>query len=158
MSARPRRKRKVSDAQLRQRTRFRGATCYAKQAIADADMRKLYDERAQKSWKLQTAFNVAVADYMCSPEVKDIDITGYKGCVGDRIIIEATDDFMVKGVKVVIRKDDGFLVEQGDAMLSFNGMNWVYSAQIANMSYEGTVVIVRAFDFPGNVGEEKVVC
>lgn len=158
MSAPPKRRRKQSEAQLKQRNRFGEATYYAKRAIADEDVRKFYDKKAQQSAKLQTAFNVAVADFMCVPEIRNIDMTDYKGEVGNQIIIRATDDFMVRGVKVEIQKGDGSLIELGDAKLMPNGLDWAYSVQYASFPYEGNIIIVRAFDLPRNMCEEKVIC
>lgn len=158
ISKRTKPKDRKSKAQLKQRSRFSDATIYAKGAIADKDIRKLYDARAQKSDKLQTAFNVAVADYMRAPEIMHIDVAGYRGNIGDIITISATDDFMVKEVKVEIEKVDGSLIEQGDAKLMPNGLDWAYRVQSANFLYAGNIVVARAFDLPGNMCEEKVVC
>lgn len=158
VSKRTKPKDKKSKAQLKQRSRFSEATIYAKGAIADKDIRKLYDAKAQKSEKLQTAFNVAVSDYMRAPEITHIDVTGYRGNMGDVIMISATDDFMVKEVKVEIESSDGAMVEKGNAFVSPNGFEWEYKVQSSNDSRKGSKIIVRVFDLPGNVCEEKVVC
>ncbi|MDR2919021.1 MAG: hypothetical protein LBV72_06620 [Tannerella sp.] len=158
ISKRTKPKDRKSKAQLKQRSRFSEATLYAKGAIADKDIRKLYDAKAQKSDKLQTAFNVAVADYMRAPEIGHIDVTGYKGNTGNLIIISATDDFMVKEVKVRIESSDGAMVEEGNAIISSNGFDWEYKVQSDNGSLAGSKVIIRVFDLPGNICEEKVVC
>ena len=36
---------------------------------------------------------VAVADWFHAPEVDEVDVSGYKGTVGDAIVIRAGDDF-----------------------------------------------------------------
>lgn len=158
ISKRTKPKDRKSKAQLKQRSRFSEATIYAKGAIADMDIRKLYDAKAQKSEKLQTAFNVAVADYMRAPEIMHIDVTGYKGDIGDVIVISAMDDFMVKEVKVEIESGDGVRIEAGDAVPGPNGVDWVYETRSSNGLWEGCKVVVRVSDLPGNVCEEVVVC
>lgn len=157
VSKRTKPKDRKSQAQLKQRGRFSEATIYAKGAIADKDIRKLYDAKALKSDKLQTAFNVAVADYMRAPEIMHIDVTGYNGNIGDVIMISATDDFMVKEVKVEIESSDGVMVEKGSVFVSPNGFEWEYRVQSSNETPEGCKITVRVFDLPGNVCEEKVV-
>jgi len=158
ITKKPRLNDKKSEAQLKQRSRFGAATSYAKRAIADEDIRKLYDAKAQQSDKLQRAFNVAVADFMCAPEIQCIDVSAYSGQIGDHIIISATDDFMVKEVKVEVRRYDGSLVEEGSATLTSNGSDWVYCIQSYNELVEGSSVVIRVSDLPGNICEEEVVC
>ncbi|MDR2003083.1 MAG: hypothetical protein LBQ74_08650 [Prevotella sp.] len=102
---------KVSEKQTAHRKRFQQAVVYAKAAVESPETGELYRAAAKKR---QTPINVAVADFFNAPDIENIDLTGYAGNKGDVICITASDDFMVKSVKVRIINADGSLVEEGD--------------------------------------------
>ena len=99
--------------------------------------------------------HVAVADFFHAPDIDEIDVTNYRGAVGDTIRIRATDDFKVKQVHVTISNADGSLVEQGDAVQQANEIDWLYTATTANESTAGDRIVIRASDKPGNITEEE---
>jgi len=94
----PRRPKSLSDAQKEQINRFREATFYAKSVLSDEDLRRGYAEKAQNSGGGLTAYNVAIADYLNGPVVRGINLEGYGGGAGERIVVSAMDDFLVKEV------------------------------------------------------------
>ena len=98
---------------------------------------------------------MAVADFFHAPDIDEIDVTNYRGAVGDTIRIRATDDFKVKQVHVTISNADGSLVEQGDAVQQANEIDWLYTATTANESTAGDRIVIRASDKPGNITEEE---
>lgn len=147
----------LSELQQKQALRFKEAVVYAKKIIADKDIRMEYDEKAMESERVVSAYNLAISDYMRSPVIECVDLSGYCGGLGDEIIIVATDDFKVAGVMVEIYRDDGSLVEVGMA----NGMvgdpeAWIYYAQSEIASVAGYSVNVRVTDLPGNAVEKVV--
>lgn len=145
----------LSELQQKQTSRFKDAVAYAKDAIADEEIRRLYAERAAKSERLLTAFNVAISDYLHAPVIRHLDLSNYSGMLGDRIGIVVAEDFSVVGVMVEIFRDDGSLLEVGMAERSvFNGGNWVYYAQSEVASTAGYKVNVRVTDLPGNMTEK----
>ncbi len=150
---------KPSAAQTAHRKRFRRATVYAKVVMADPEMRALYEATARE--RGQPVYNVAIADFFSAPSVDGVDLAGYTGAPGDEVVVWASDDFGVVGVRVVLRDADGGVVEEGDAVESPGGSGrWVYVATTAVAA--GTVVRVgvRAVDRPGGMGEvvvERVV-
>lgn len=147
----------LSELQQKQVSRFKEAAAYAKGVIADEEIRRLYDERAMESERFVSAYNLAISDYMCSPVIEYVDLSGYCGGLGDEIIIVATDNFKVANVMVEIYRDDGSLVEVGmaDGMVG-DPEAWVYYAQSEIASVAGYSVNVRVTDLPGNAVEKVV--
>ena len=143
---------KATDSQKEQRRRFQQATFYAKAAIADPDTKAAYAGSAKKG---QTAYNVAVADFFHAPDIESVDLSHYTGQPGDTILIRATDDFMVKEVKVTITNADGSLVEKGDAAPDAGGYLWTYTATQVNDNLEGDKIEIAASDLPGNITREE---
>ncbi|MDR2917765.1 MAG: hypothetical protein LBV72_00155 [Tannerella sp.] len=146
-----------SDAQKKQRLRFKEATIYAKAALTDADTFKAYSEKAQHSEDALTAYNVAVADYLNLPVIKTVHLDEYSGQPGEGIVVSATDDFEVKEVTVKIRQNDYTLVEKGIALADANGLDWKYTTQSANIPLTGSMVTIRVSDRPGNVTVKEMV-
>jgi hypothetical protein len=72
--------------------RFRPAIAFAEGAKVDTEYQTAAKARGQ------SAFNVAVADFLHPPEIQEIDLSTYQGLAGQTISITATDDVMVKTV------------------------------------------------------------
>jgi hypothetical protein len=140
-------------AQLANRERFQEAAAYGRAALADPMIRPLY-VAAAKARDLPP-FAVIIEDYFTSPEVKVIDVTGYHGHIGELIKVNATDDFEVVGVDVVIR-NGAALVEHGPAVLA-DGL-WTYAATVAVVAGETVMIEAVAKDRPGHTGTKTVPC
>lgn len=93
---------------------------------------------------------MATADAFNQPTVDSITTTNYHGVVGDEIIARAEDDFKVTGVKVSIQSAAGALLEQGDAVMQENTIDWLYKATQANAALPGSKITAVASDLPGN--------
>jgi hypothetical protein len=133
--------------QLNQQERFRQAVVYARASLADPTLKPIYAAAAQKEGK--PAFALAVGDFFNAPKVDAIDLAGYTGKVGEKIVIRASDDIGVVGVTVAIRSDAGGVIEQGAAM--FEQGYWRYTAQTALDLASGSFAVdVTAIDRPGN--------
>jgi hypothetical protein len=145
---------KESELQRAHRRKFQRATLYANVVTSDPETGALYASKAKKG---QTARNVAVADYMHAPDIERVDVSGYHGQPGDVIRIEATDDFAVKEVKVVITNVDGAPVEEGFAIAEATGYEWTYTATSVNDSLAGDRIEVYASDLPGNITKAEEV-
>jgi hypothetical protein len=141
---------KVTEAQLAQRRKFQRAVAYAGGVATDPELRDAY---AGKTKPGQTFYNLAVADYLHAPDIELIDLSGYHGNPGDVIRIEATDDFAVREVKVVITNPDGILVEEGFAKPEPSGYEWTYTATATNNDLSGDRIDVFASDTPGNIAK-----
>jgi len=141
-----------SDNQKQHQGRFQEAILYGKTAIADHQKKADYAKAITGG---ETAYNIAVADFFHAPNIKDVDVSKYTGKVGETITIRATDDFKVMEVSVAIYNADGTEVEHGLAVLSANGVDWVYTAIAENASLDGDRIVICASDLPGNVTEKE---
>ena len=145
----------LTDKQIQVQERFTEGAQYAKSVIADPATKALYDAVAVDP---QTAFNLALGDYCSPPEIKSVDVSLYAGVVGNKITVKAIDNFMVKHVKLEIRKPDNSLIEEGDAVQDpRNGLLWVYTTTAANAAVSGTKIIAKAIDLPGNITEQDEI-
>src|SRR5215831_2366790 len=88
------------------RAKFKKAVKYAKTALADPALKKMYADKAGPG---QFATNMAVADYFTPPVIQDPDLSTYTGAAGITIKVPVTDDFQVKSVKFIISHPDGSL-------------------------------------------------
>ena len=143
-----------TDAQQSVREKFQQATVYGRSIMDDPQLKAEYKAAAKPG---QSAYNVAVADFFRAPDIEEIDLSAYTGQVGDVIRIKATDDFSVQQVSVRIEKADGTLVEEGEAVLSQNGLDWVYTATAVNENVSGDKITVSVTDRPQNVSQEEQV-
>jgi len=144
-----------TEKQIQVQERFQEAVVYAKGAIADPTTKAMY---AAVAVDPQTAFNMALADYCVSPEIKSVDVSQYAGAVGNKISVKAIDNFMVKTVKLEIRKADNSLIEQGDAVQdALNNLLWVYTVTVANAALSSTKINAKAADLPGNITEKEEI-
>ena len=147
---------KPTDGQAAFQRKFRAASQYAKKQIAQPEANTLYAARI--NGKRDSAYRVAMTDYLTTPVVEAIDALLYRGVVGGVIVVTAFDDFMVTTVKIVITNAAGVVIEEGEAILDAMGNDkWQYKATIANPSLAGTKIQAVAYDRPGNTGTAQIV-
>lgn len=140
--------REMSPKQKEHQERFRQAILYAKGAQAKPEYRKVADARGV------SAFNVATADFFHPPEIREIDLDGYHGAVGDTIAIVAVDDIKVAEVGILLTDDSDNIIEKGKAVVSAaDPHRWVYTATHAAPS-ASVKVVVDVADLAGQVTEE----
>jgi hypothetical protein len=132
--------------------RFITASLFAQDAMKDPAIKALYQKAAKGG---QTAYNVALRDAMNPPVIDGLDISGYKGTVGDPISVKARDVITPTSVKVAIFSEAGVLLEQGDAVIKPKDRRfWIYTVTTANAALPGTRVVATAVDLPGNAAEK----
>lgn len=141
-----------SEAQEKHRLRFQEAVLYAKNAIANPTTKEAYQAAAKDG---ETAYNVAVADFLNAPYINEIDVSKYNGQPGSYIQVRAVDDFKVAEVSVIILNDDGTEVEQGLAVQQTGNIWWRYTTTATNESLAGDKIIIRVSDIPGNLTEQE---
>lgn len=135
-------------AMLKVRGMFRKAVIYATNIIQDLTRKAEYEKAAKNG---QSAFNVAFADYLKGPEIEeDLSFANYTGQTGQKLVASIIDNFRVASVNFSIRDAGGDLIESGEAEQSEDGLDWVYTTTVDNPSFAGGVVIVKAYDQPGN--------
>ena len=152
ISKRPKKREANSVKQLAAQERFREAAAYAKAVLDDEVKKALYEAKASP---LQSAFNLALADYLKAPQIRSVEYATYTGQVGSTISIRATDDFKVDKVTVSIKNSSDVEIESGLAVLSSNGLDWVYTAKTLNADVSGSTLIVGTSDIPGNLTTEE---
>ena len=138
---------------LAQRQRFQQAAFYGRAMQLDPAQKAAYETGVDVN--TQSAYTVAVADYLNAPDLRSVDFTAYRGAVGDAILIQATDDFAVHHVHARIQRPDGTLVEEGDATADPDGYIYRYAATARNTTLAGSKIIVSAYDNPGNEATQQ---
>lgn len=129
-----------TDAQQQHRSRFQQACFYWKGIKNNQQVLDNYKAAAGEG---QTAYNIALADFLQGPDIEEIDVSAYTGKPGQIIRIKATDDFKVIAVNVSICNADGTLVEEGASAEGDNGY-WIYETQATNDSLDGDKITVTA--------------
>lgn len=143
-----------SEAQKRQSQRFKQAAYYAKKAIQDPQTKALYQNQAKPG---QSAYNVAVSDYMNAPEIDGIDLSQYDGKKGSRLRAVVTDDLMVSEVHVAVYNEKGTLLEEGLAFPEDDNSDWVYTVQRGEETPGQNRLVIRASDLAGNATEQEAM-
>lgn len=146
ISTKPTRNGETSEAQKRQNMRFKYASIYAKTAIADETLGPIYSDVASRLSKFSSAYQLALTDYLKSPEIGDIWIES--GAKDAKILVEAFEDPQLAKVEVAILAEDDSVVQKGEATLTSNGIQWEFILPIDIP--EGGKIEVRAYDLPGN--------
>ncbi len=130
------------------RDKFKRASIYALSVMDNPTLKAEYQQTAKLG---QSAYNMAFSDYQKAPEIyQDIDLEAYTGVIGETIDISAIDDFRVESVHVKVASAGGMTIEQGQAVQSPNGLDWVYTFTAANSEVPGSKLIITATDLPGN--------
>jgi hypothetical protein len=136
-----------SEEQVAVKKRFAGCIKYAKAAIKDPVIKAAYAAVAKPG---SSAFNRVVTDARFPPKIGNFTMDNYQGRPGDSFMVEATDDFKVTAVSLSIHDAKGNLIEEGNALMQMNEVDWLYVAGVANESLAGSKITVIATDLPGN--------
>jgi hypothetical protein len=140
-----------SQAQLGQRKVFGRAVEYANSVKTDPDKLAFYEKLAeQKDLPTQA---LCVGDYLNVLTMDDLDLSIYKGKVGDSILIATHDDVGVVKVNVELTRTDGTNIERGQAV-DLGAGNWAYIATVPVPVGTDIFIEAEAFDRPGN----RTVC
>lgn len=126
--------------------RFRKAAQWARQVLLRPDYYERYAALA-KVRNEESAFNLAITDYLHAPGISTIDATGFS------IYILAFDATGVQRVQVEIRTDTGETIESGEALREAGTpllAQWVYVLRQRNGYPPGARAVVTASDLPGN--------
>ncbi len=134
--------------QLAIQERFKRAALYGRNAMLDPLTKEAYEAMTKPG---QSAYNLAFRDFQLAPEIDEgVNLSAYTGAVGQEILVSVVDDFQVSGVRVQIMKPDASLLEEGDAVQSVNGLDWIYTSTAVNADVPGSTIIFTASDVPGN--------
>ena len=100
--------------------------------------------------KGSTPFNVAVADFLNAPDIVRVYPSGY---VGDKILVDATDDFAVTSVTVKIVNENGTVEEGTPSTASATGESTPPRGRTTTPRHAKSSS--RPTDMPGNVTESE---
>lgn len=137
-----------TEKQIKQQDIFQEAVIYGKTVMVTPELNAIYKTAVPEG---SSVYQVALADFLSAPKIKEVDVSEYVGEPGNTIRIRAIDDFMVKNVEVTITNEDGTLVEESEAVKQANGVDWLFTATVKNDTPTGDKIVVRAYDIPGNV-------
>lgn len=138
----------VIDDRSRLGRTFERAVAYAKGALTNFNFRSIYKELAKGK---VSPYARAVSDYFRAPGIMKINLSRYKGGIGESVDVLAEDDVMVTAVNVRIYDIMGNMVEGGRASIEGDRPVWRYRAQKDNPQQRGGRVVIAAADMPGNV-------
>lgn len=146
--------REPNENEIAVRDSFAAATRYGRGALASSEFGAAYKKKAGSAKK---ALGIAVKDYLTPPKVHTINALAYNGTPGSIIVVKASDDFKVAGVRVSIRSAAGTVIEEGSAVQNTIDANlWKYTATQTNSTLAGSVISAVATDIPGNEGSLDV--
>ena len=156
MINKPGKRASLSDKQKVAVTKFQNASKYAKKMKTFPDVMKEYETGITP--KKNSAYHVALVDYLNAPTVDYVKAQQYTGAVGDIVTIKARDDFKVVRVRVEITNRIGEVLERGEAERFIRKpFIWKYKVSVTNPDIKGTVIRATAFDRPGNKGTGELV-
>jgi hypothetical protein len=135
-------------AQAAQRKVFGRAVDYGKSVMADPTKLAFYEGLAEQ--KDMPVFSLCVGDYLNSPSMEELDLSKYKGKVGDQILITTHDDVGVVRVTVELNRTDGTRIEKGEAIEIGSGAGeWAYIATAPVATGSDIFIEAEAWDRPG---------
>lgn len=137
-----------SEKQQQHRERFQEAVIYGKTVQLTPELKALYESSLTEG---QSIYQVALADFLKAPAIKQVDVNHYTGAIGSTLSVRVTDDFMVKAVHVAIVGSNGDTLEQGEALCQPNGLDWLYTATTNHTPSDGNKIVITASDTPGNL-------
>ncbi|MEI6682442.1 MAG: hypothetical protein WCO44_07430 [Bacteroidota bacterium] len=143
----------ASESQLQVRHKFKIASRWAKEALQDPATLASYTAMASG---MKSPYVIAVTNYLCPPEIKQIITSGYTGNTGDTIRVVVAGDFMVTGVHVRIKDASGGDIEQGPCTEDLSADCWVFTADKTITGIKGLTVTAEAFDVPNHAGSLQV--
>ncbi|WP_295119689.1 hypothetical protein [uncultured Chitinophaga sp.] len=124
------------------------ANTWAKKVTADNRLTMMYTMLAGDQ---RSIYHLALSDYFKAPCIGGVQTGGYKGRVGDTLIISATDNVFVDRVCVQIFTADSVFVEEGCAYQEIPDSHaWIYTATEDVINASAFHLQVCAFDLPGN--------
>ncbi|MFI2743383.1 hypothetical protein ACG2LH_11635 [Zhouia sp. PK063] len=135
--------------------KFTAASFYAQGVLQNPVLKAAYTAKAKGN---QSAYNMAIKDYLTPPLLASANCSSYTGKIGSTITLAISDVLAVVTVKIVLYTNDGTLVEEGMAVQDAeNAMFWVYTATAVNTPVSGMVLMAYLTSTPGNVYKHELV-
>ena len=135
------------------RKRFLSATKFGKRVMRNPELLAAYSPASKNSLN---PYVLAVTNYLTPIEVDDVNVSGYTGAIGDKIIVEAEDLVAITGVTITIEDSTGALVERGDCVNDPEFDNWVYTVTEGVDSVTGFYITARVTNYPKKPQELRI--
>jgi hypothetical protein len=145
----PVRTKELSEGELARQERFKEAVAYAKSVLADPAACAFYEPIALR--RDISVYAAAIGDFLKRPRIQPLNLTKYKGNIGDIIQIRVVDDTGLDYLDVEIVAQDGTLIENGKAVQTGAGTGkWTYTAT-AQVAFGSDIFIeLKGADHAGN--------
>jgi hypothetical protein len=138
-----------SSNQLAYQHLFKKASRYARSVYSDPFLMNIYERKTSKSL---TVYKLALSDFLNPPQIHKIDASGYKGKIGNKILVDVCNRFGLKQVKITITDTNGEFIEEGNCILDTFGILWEYTVTSERSPLPGTTIIATVYDYPGHKG------
>jgi len=116
-----------SPLQIEGRAHFKQAVAYARAVKADPVARAFYEPIARE--RDTCVYWLAIKDFLCAPSLLPLDLSEYRGKVGDKITFRAVDVIGISKVEVNILAQDWTPIEGGGAFEDgVRSGTWIYTA------------------------------
>jgi hypothetical protein len=152
--ARPDRTAAFTPSEKGNQSAFAKAAGYVRRIRQEPEQYAVYEEVARATGR--RACDLAHADFRHAPVIRDIDAGAYRGQSGEPIGIEATDDFGVIRLEVLIMNLAGVVLEQGALVPEKNQAKCVYLTHTRVASGQTVAIQVLATDRPGNTSSKLI--
>jgi hypothetical protein len=138
-----------TEAQKAQRAHFKQAVAFGKAAMTDPVLSAFYGPLARQ--KETSIYALAQQDFLKGPTIEPLDLSGYKGQVGDVIEIRAIDNVCLADLNVKIVAQDGTPIENGKAVETGDRSGrWNYILTKPVSLGTDIFIEVKAVDHAGN--------
>jgi hypothetical protein len=141
--------------QLEQRDKFRLASLYAKRCLLQPALKAEYETMA-RAMGINSAFPVALGDYLNPVKIQEIVTATYEGEIGYPVAILVSDVFKVKTITVAIIDAAGNVIETGPAIRGEGAVGFTYVTTVAIPAIAGVKIRVEVKDRPGNTESQEV--
>ena len=108
-----------------------------------------YYEQFKVAGSFNSVYSLALADYTKPPEVRAVEVAGYRGQAGYQLRVQAHNPYGVVAVRVQILDAAGQVLEEGEATTGKD--EWAYITGQTHVPGMARQVRALAFDRPGNV-------
>jgi len=143
----------LSQAQKDQCKQFNSAVNYARAALQDPGQQEYYTSKATRE---KSAFNLAIADFLRKPCIDLIDASSYRGEIGDKILMIASDNAKIMAARISILDAGGIVLESGSCVQDAVTTNWVYTASTSQVQMTGLSVLAMVTDRPGHAAAQEL--
>jgi len=141
-----------SGRQQDNRKYFRRAARWAQSVLVDEKVKRYYKKKAKRG---QSAYNMAIADYMKTVRL-EADFRFYDCLKGGKMKFSMKHVFGASSAEVIISGPGGIVIERGPAKMTDKGFGFEYNANpevdvklryVQITLHRGPVALTRTFDF-----------